>query len=233
MTLELHLPLHDGANGTAVDYSGNDNHGTLNGGPTTGVAGRGGLQATSFDGTDDYIATPVRFNDYSDAITVSAWVRLPTVSSSGYERVMAARSSGGNTYAFLRLWDGNPNFGSASSTSNQAVGSSVVPENEWVHLVGVWDGSEYRVYLNGSLDGSTSGNWESVDADAYIAARNDQNDGTVTQYNELSVCDVRVYNRALSAAEIQTLYEWGSADLARPPEPDVAAPTVSNFSVTE
>ena len=36
----------------------------------------------------------------------------------------------------------------------QEVRGSAVPANEWVHLVGVWDGGKLHIYVNGKLDNS-------------------------------------------------------------------------------
>lgn len=64
-------PLHEDS-GRASDLSGNGNHGTLSGGVTQGVAGRGGLTAYSFDGVDGEVALPAQ--TLGNSFTVALWV---------------------------------------------------------------------------------------------------------------------------------------------------------------
>ncbi|MEO7923219.1 MAG: LamG domain-containing protein [Chitinophagaceae bacterium] len=36
-------------------------------------------------------------------------------------------------------------------------GSTIIPLNTWTHIAGVWNGSDLKVYVNGVLDGTTTG----------------------------------------------------------------------------
>lgn len=217
-------PLHDDQ---ARDLSGNDNHGTPNGGPTTGVSGRGGLGATSFDGIDDYITIPDLYSSPS-ALSMVAWVRPRAPDDGSRDGVinigrnggLKIRDSGSGTFEYY--WNDG---------SYHLIAEPSVSADEWYHVAMTWDGGTVRAYLDGVQVGS--GDYSSTGGDKSANRIGDVGGNVGSNPLDGNICDVRLYNRALSGQEIQTLYEWGSLDLARPPQPDVAAPSVSNFSVTE
>jgi hypothetical protein len=79
-------------------------------------------------------------------------------------------------------------------------GSASVPANTWSHLTTTYDGSALRVYLNGGLVGTkaTTG--------SIVAGSGPLHFGGNTTWGEWfqgRLDDIRVYNRSLSAAEIQ------------------------------
>jgi hypothetical protein len=205
-------PLHDGS---ATDYSGNGNHGTLNGGVTTGVAGCGGLEAMSFDGTDDYVDIGA-FPELS-SYTVSLWVSDDEPSSGFFHEYVRIAS---NNDISLQKTDADEwvifhHDGSAV----HRVGSTPATSG-WTHLAATWTGDTLSIHVNGSKDGaeSVSGMQARGRSADYIAGSPEGNGN----YSPASLADARLYSRALSDSEIQTLYEWGGADLAQPPTDGVA-----------
>lgn len=86
----------------------------------------------------------------------------------------------------------------------------------WFHLATVVDytGSIVTLYVNGKYNNSMTPSWGSNSSDtasqsAGIGIRGDSS--TSTDFNG-RIEDVRVYNRALSAAEIETIYTSRGAD---------------------
>jgi len=103
-----------------------------------------------------------------------------------------------------------------------AFGSTITPSGEWVHMTGVLksDGT-VLLYKNGILDGSAQS--------ASIAGKTLKYQthetakigawGTLWGPNYLmdgQIDEVQIYNRALSAAEIQAIYNSGSAGTCQP-----------------
>lgn len=82
-------------------------------------------------------------------------------------------------------------------------------ESEWHHLVGVYDGSALKLYVDGQAKGATSfsGNIRHNRYRVNIA-RNAEKPGRVT---EAELDEVRIYNRALSAEEIREIYRDNAA----------------------
>jgi hypothetical protein len=73
----------------------------------------------------------------------------------------------------------------------------------WYHIVGTYDGSKIRFYLNGIA----------VDSSSYTGQMTDSGQnlffgkyGNSNNYLPGSISEIRIYNRALSPAEITTLY---------------------------
>ena len=224
--LVSYWPLHDDS---ATDYSGNNNHGSLNGGVTTGVAGKGGLQAMSFDGNDDY----VRVNSGSvlqptRRFSVSLWIKPENFSSSDVDYIIA-RAGDSDTSDFFSLYIDKSGYIVAQilddSVSNNysftVSSSSEIKLNQWTQITvsKSWDGSqsEMKLFIDGSMvDSSTDSNPLDGQSNTSNPIRIGENPyGPV--YYDGSAGDIRIYNRALSNSEIQTLYEWGSGDYARPP----------------
>lgn len=205
-------PLADSSGGVP-DLSGNGNDGSISG-VTQGVAGKGGLTGHSFNGSSDFISVSHSSELNPDYITVSAWIRPNTIGS--FDRIFAKDSSG-QAYQFL-LDSGGLGFRvwvSGSARGNLSFGT--VQTNEWTHVAGTYDGSDVKGYIDGTefqLDTAT-GPMDDDNGTLYIGQRDVGSslfDGVMS--------DLRIYNRALSASEIQTLYEWGAAGLGSIPEQD-------------
>jgi len=183
---------------TAQDSSGNNNDGTISG--ATWATGHSG-SALSFDGLNDYInAGTNSVLDLNGAMTISAWVR-PVGWSTGSIGAIVTRGAGGGTgYEFYTrqvsnsyaLWDINP-----------AVISTIGPTfGEWQHAAVVVDGSTYRFYVNGEDAGT--GSW-SLSPSGINPLLIGSFDGSSEFFNG-SIDELRIYNYALSNAEIQDLF---------------------------
>ncbi|OQX20370.1 MAG: hypothetical protein BWK80_35775, partial [Desulfobacteraceae bacterium IS3] len=195
-------------NGNANDESGNGNNGTENGGLLYegGVSG----QAASFDGVNDSINLLSVDDELKglSSLTVSAWVKNRDAASDSTFMVQHANTRG------LRMsleTDGDVQFGvKTTATPNSgsvwalANASSGVSQNDWTFMMLVWDGAELRGYVNGTLvctaevGGTFSAN---TDAATLYLGYNTYS----KKYFKGLLDDVRIYNRALSPAEIQEL----------------------------
>ena len=201
LTLVGHWKFDEDGGTSAADASGNGNHGAISGATwTTGKAG-GALQ---FDGGDDYVGVGNGPSlNLAGLITIAAWVK-PTITDGLRDIVAHGYTLSPNAAVFLRInagkyeigsWNGKNHFTSFSIPSGDV--------NNWVHLAGVFDGVAWRLYRNGvqvsALNDATGA--VTVNANWAIGSR-----GTGTErFFQGSIDEVRIYNRALSAAEIQAL----------------------------
>jgi len=189
----------DTSGSTSVDVWGN-NDGTING-ATTGASGANQTYTTNeaydFDGIDDYINVPTDTSLHPNDVSIACWLN-PT-SSSDFEFALS-----NSEYEILKTntdnirWQLGRNVYQLDSTSTFT---------DWVHVVGTFNSSEAILYINGSQDNSaSSGDVTTSSSDLIIGDRNDlssQNfDGTID--------DIRVYNKALSGAEVSNLYNTGN-----------------------
>ena len=198
---ELWLPLTDGTGTTAVDISGGGNDGTLSGNDVGWHVSRlGGTGYTGFSA--DRITTSATVS--AQPITVSMWCR--SIGSAGgfnhfFDGVGTDRVRAYNT--------GTINMGTATSTAS----TSVVYDRDgsWQHFVFVYDSGNGTIYKNGVEGDTVTGIGSGTLASGLIIG-DQQSGGGYGLYSDIS--NVRVWSRALSAAEVWSIYEnpWlGSA----------------------
>jgi hypothetical protein len=90
----------------------------------------------------------------------------------------------------------------------QLFGPSVVL-NTWTHLVGTFDGSTVRFYVNGVLAGSASTGF-SVNAQRPLRIAAGATEGAANSWLPGRVDEVSVYGAALPAARVQAHYSAGT-----------------------
>lgn len=214
-----HWKLDESSGTIAADSVGN-NDGTLVNGPIW-VAGKidGGL---SFDGSNDYIdvssLNPKLYNDF----TVSAWYRSADSDVSDDEYIFEHNENFVNEVTFGPTDDGTGDrlrFGFAhggSGTWDPHYGTSDIVDQQWHHVVGVRSGGRIKLYVDGLEEtdepDAHAGLTIAIDGDGPfigdLPGNTEQVHGTVD--------DVRLYDRALSAAEILDLYDAGGGGIAPP-----------------
>ena len=182
---------------TAYDSSGNNNTGTIAGSPARedGVSGN----AAVFFGTNEYMGTDDESAfDISGNITLSAWVKVSQFDNAS----MYIISKSGSYYIYKGFNSGALTF-SCEGTGRSVVGTVNIVDGKWHHVVGVYDGTKKYIYVDGKLD-------KSMNSSGVITTNNNPlrvgNDAVWpdNEYNG-SIDDVRIYNRALSAAEITAM----------------------------
>jgi hypothetical protein len=214
-----------GAGTTAADAT-STNTLTLRSGAAWAATGKLGA-ALSLDGVTGRADAPNSpgLDINGSAISVAAWVNLQDQGT--WQQLVAKISAVGaltSPYYSWHLFAGSvssaqwrPQFQLVNSggTSVNISSSVAVNYGDWVHVVGVYDGSTMRIYVNGVEQGNAaqSGNIISYNQPLYIGAS-----GLPDQFAKGLIDEVRVYSGALSAAQVQTLYNGGgSAPL--PPVP--------------
>ncbi len=187
----------------ARDSSGRENHGTLYN--MTGSEWTAGIigGALEFDGNTDYVDCG---NDGSLQITgteisLAAWVKWD--SADDYSTIAMKTSSGSWTdgYGLYAHSDNTINFYVTQWNVNVA-SKSFTADGQWHHVVGTYDGSDVRVWVDGveGTPDSYTGNITNANHSFEIGR------GYSDSYNfDGTLDDVRIYNRALSAAEIASL----------------------------
>jgi glucose/arabinose dehydrogenase/PKD repeat protein len=188
----------DEASGTtANDTSGAGNPGTI-AGPTRTAGGRYG-GALSFDGVNDLVTVADAPSlDLTTGMTLEAWVR-PTVGGD-WKTVMLKEQPGHLAYALYSSTDTGRPSGHVFAGGDRAVGGpAALPNNAWSHLATTWDGLTSRLYVNGTQ--VASGALTGTAATSSLPLRIGGNTVWSEWFGGL-IDEVRVYNRALSPAEI-------------------------------
>lgn len=164
--------------------------------------------ALDFDGSNDYVdcGNGVSLSLTGTSITVIAWVRWD--SNDSWSAIAMKTSSGSwtNGYGLYAHSNGTVNFYVTRWNQNRA-SASFAADGAWHHVAGTYDGSSVRIWVDG-VEGTPdayTGNITDA-ADSFEIGR-----GASNSYNfNGSIDDVRVYNRALTPTEVQTLYSLGS-----------------------
>ncbi len=204
----------NGTSGEVKDASGNGNNGTAAGSTgtatiTTGKFGNGG----SFTRANHHYINAGNASSLqiTGAITLSAWIKLN--SNNVNEDVITKDGISGNySYQLVTNTNGTMNFnfsGDGSTTPGSVNGSTVLSTGTWYFVTGVYiPGKSVAIYVNGIQDGINTTNIPSSQfastANLIIGSENtggnNSMDGTIDE--------ARVYNRALSSADISTLYNF-------------------------
>jgi hypothetical protein len=220
------LVAHYPFDGNASDMSGNGNHGTVNGASLGtdrhGISGK----AYSFDGVDDLIDTGDEWGNFGTSpVSISFWLNRNT--NDNCDAILSKGSYGNEVNQwYLRtdqpIGDGpetNIHFTFSSggtSTDRQGIHSkSQIRPGLWRHVVVERDSTGMSIYIDGQLDNRETSS--PINADSDINVKFGYADSWVP--NDMranaSIDNVRIYNRALSAADVAGLYE-----LERPKDSD-------------
>jgi len=199
------------------------NPGSLENGATF-AAGMVG-QAFRFDGVDDRVAVPNSVTGNLDltstAVSVDAWVnpstlnqpRNPTGAMTIVDKWFSHDRSDGY---LLYINEGKPTFGVATASGIALpAGPHPVAISAFTHLAGVYDGASVKVYVNGVLVASQALSGNILHDDFNVAIGNDNGGSRNYGMNGL-IDEVEIFNRALSASEVQSIAQAGAAGKCKP-----------------
>jgi hypothetical protein len=174
------------------------------------VVGKYGF-AGKFNGTNSYLYAANSVQQPTKNFSASVWVYLNANPSSGYGIVgnFQSGSSPQNGWVIARA-SGDTKFsfwadGTANSNGGKAVGTTVIQTGVWYHVVGTYDGTNVKIYVNGSLENSV----------AYSTTPGTTNQPLVIgrwygnyddYYTDGKIDQIRIFNKAISADEVTKLY---------------------------
>jgi len=176
----------------------------------------------SFNGAGEYVDCG---NDESlnitDTITIETWINPATAqevcwngATGNYGVAGKVESAAGSTNWSWQLRYGSPDscrlgfqFNTVGAGAQWATAKRDLTVGQWYHIVGTFGGTDIKFYLNGELkDTNTLG------ASTKIVSNLNKlliaNEGWANYFNGL-IDEVRIYNRALMATEIQKHYTEG------------------------
>jgi len=210
-----HWKLDETSGTSAADSSGAGHTGMLlNMAGTEWLAAGSVNGALKFDGNDD--ALDVGQVPVAGAITIAAWVRTTTLS--GRRSIVQKRDNGqSNRSAYgLEKNDGNGEIWFSFNIAGTwyawgSTSTSLLAVNTWTHLAATYDASgPPKIYKNGVVTTVSqdfgSGNPARPTNTAPTVIGDLANPASAPAYNwSGDIDDVRIYDRVLTAAEIQAL----------------------------
>ncbi|MDP2039392.1 MAG: LamG-like jellyroll fold domain-containing protein, partial [Ignavibacteria bacterium] len=190
-----------------TDFTASANNGILKKGTKLGkgILGNG----LEFDGVDDYVqfAASPTFDINAPAVSVSLWAKLAQLPAELSGSFCGLFDSDADQYA-IYLDKGNKELRFKVTTTVSAERPGI-PEidlisGQWIHLVGVYDGTAAKIYLNGVLKDSHPLTGNVKPGQVLMLGRN-AIVGPV--YYKGNLDNIHVFSKALTQDEITDLYQ--------------------------
>lgn len=214
LALLLHMDEADWTAGdSVVDASGNGNHGTVSGTavPTAdGKIGGAGL----FDGSGWIVVPDADSLHPTDELTCAVWV-FPTGLADGVTMlpspgIVSKREAFGANVAFtMFVYELNNAY--VDIQADRFHSDAALSNGEWYHLAFVYDGKaesalRTRIYVNGVLDSvhASDSSFSPNTQDVQVGGLPGGGEPFIGKLDELAL-----WTRALTPAEIQSVYETG------------------------
>jgi hypothetical protein len=230
--------------GNANDASGNGNNGTVNGATlTTDRFGNSG-SAYSFDGNDwiEMIvpSLPISNNQRS----VSVWTNVLNANPTNKTAMHYGNNTFNNRFALLYTNSNNlAIIGESNDACHNCTGtvnysSSIATPGVWQHIVVNFNGNIVSVYIDGVLSYDAPKNFNTILSALRIGKSIDSH--LSGEYFSGKIDDIAIWNRALTAAEIQQLYTTTTSNAtyswspggATTPSITVSPTTTTTYTVT-
>jgi hypothetical protein len=201
---------------TVFDFSGNNHGGSLFGSISYANDRNGHARgAYGFDGTSAYITVADRasLRLANSDFTLNTWIRPTAYSASLYSTILSKRGTGANNGWFWAInGTGSSPAGAISYIpgvgNTGAVSTSTITTGAWHMVTSIYtkSTSQLSTYIDGTLSNTVSGiSGTNASATALMYIGRD-NPAVGTSYFKGAINDIRIYNRTISATEINALY---------------------------
>ena len=205
-----------------LDLSGYNNNSTLVNGPTYNSANGGSIV---FDGNNDHVTVDSFAGKPLNHITCEGWIFPTRTPSTGTIRGALISASNSMYLGIIDSQDSGRTHALhwANQTTSSRTGSFVgsIPNNQWSHIAGTFDGIRCKGYINGVLVYDVAQTGTVTDGNYYVGAYAGSvaniTDGTHNWLGRIGAA--RIYNRALSDVEIQQNYSAQSSRFNLPTYP--------------
>ena len=204
--------------GNADDATPYDNHGTIGGNPVfeTPTHPNGGSQNIKFDGDQDSVYVPNAVQLISDFTTVSFWIRVDGTNTADAEAYILDFGHFDQRWKISLpqhhkiVWTTNGNnaqFPNLIHDMDSGDGNDLTV-GFWWYVTMVHDGVNDQIYINGELVNSQPFATKLNSTGRPLIMASDAVEGG--RYFIGALDEVKIYNKALTAAEIAQLYETGT-----------------------
>lgn len=211
--LKCRLALDEGTGTTVADFGSEGVNATLNG--AAWAAGKIGAGSVTFSNLAHNVNRPSPVFGTTNKLTVSAWVNATATGNSAFLVANCPSAADKGWILYLHSTTGLPalSLNVTGPVNNYATssGPSIVNAG-WKHVTAVYDGVDIRIYVDGVLSSVPVAQTGNLDFGAATLALRLGNAPASTAYPFTgSIDEVRVYNRALSAADVANLYAFAAS----------------------
>jgi hypothetical protein len=207
----------DESSGTfAADSSGNGHDGTLSGDKAEWVPGRfGGAVLFATDVDEAHVEFPTTgMSVTAGSISIWGYLNEPQAARTRYFFGHTTRPPYTNRIQiYMDESTTNLDIG-LGDTHARATNIKLLPTKTWVHVVLTWDNGTYVVYVDGEK--VTEGTYTGLTALDPVANISDDDNPDESEAFDGLLDEARIYNRAITAAEVQEIFQM-------PPAPRIKA----------
>ena len=207
-------PLEESGNTSASDATGHGNTAALHGAPIC-VSGNKYGNALSFDGVDDYLSTSV-LQTNPNVFTLSLWFK--TTSTTGGKLIGLGDAQTGTSGHYDRhLYMDNAGiiyFGCYNGSVQTISAALACNDNAWHYAAAALSNAGMMLYVDGVLAASNTNVTSGENYSGYWRMGFDNLTGWTnvpsSNYFSGQLDDIRVYDKAISASDIASLYSLGT-----------------------
>ncbi len=206
----VHYEFNTGTGTIAFDSSGNGFDATISG--ATWTTDRFGNNNSAINtGQNKYVDPPNA--PLKPAIcTLAAWIYIEGYDSSAAPIFSAEKGWGASGFAYrLQITPaGNLRMEAiapySTSPARVVTSSEALDTHQWCHVAGTYDGTNTSIYINGKITGTVSAvSYAALNTDSTIPVGIGHLDGWSVQWFRGNIDDARIYDEALSEAEIAAI----------------------------
>ena len=164
-------------------------------------------KSVDFDGNNDYVSFKDNYN-LNSGFSIEVWVKPNAIN--GTRTVFSRKDAGNNTKGYdLSIVDGQVQFNwyNTSGTGNVTTGSNSIGTNRWYHLAVTFNGTTYKLYVDGLELGSANGlapAQTAINIEALLGAM-DQTSNAPTNYFNGWIDEVKIWSKAIGEEQIRQM----------------------------
>jgi hypothetical protein len=215
------------ANGNALGMDGSISSAA---GRTAGICGSGTSTEMWNGGTSGKYSGSLKFigswENNGDAVTISApdklkltsggtfavWIKPHSEGGDYYGRIIDKSSNTNGADGYIMLMNGGPSIGVDIDGWGCSSSENSVPFDQWTQVVWTFDGSVWKIYINGVLNNNNNcEDGTKLPPDTSLDVNIGSRQGARDRGFDGQIDDLRIYNYALTAAQVKLLYNQNSA----------------------
>ena len=156
----------------------------------------------NFDGSDDHINFKNNFSLNNGNFSMEAWVKS-NATNNGNQTIFSKRLGTSSTDGYdLRVVNNRISF---NWNTNSITATNVIDTNRWYHIGITFDGSTYKLYIDGIVDKTASGTNPALNSVDCILGAMAQNNATPNNYFNGYADELRIWNVSLTVDQIRQM----------------------------